>query len=628
MPRRLALITALLLLGAALRLHGLGAMTGMVHYDEAYYGVDALSLLTQPRLTPFFPANFGRESLWMYLLAPSLAAFGGSAFALRIVAGFTGIVTLAAVYRLARELVGRRGALWALAALAVLFPHVLASHEAFRALLFPGVGALALALLWSAYRTNRLRRWLAAGVLLGLLAYTYLAARLWLGLAGLTLLWWLVRDWRARWRGILLAALVTGAIALPLALYLLAHPAAAGERVEQVVVSDLPTLLNNVVAWLRVWTVEGSGDVVYNLPGRPLLDLPLALLFAAGLIGLLRLRRDRAVWLIALVGASIAPALLTTEPLKPLRYIGLYVPLAVLLGLGAVAGERFFVRIARRGGLQIRSAMLAAALPALLLVGAGANTLRDFDRWLSSPDLFMPLEQHIYAGIDWLAANTPADAPVYFAPFTPDHPVLRLREWRLGARPIGAFLPAECLVLSSRPAYYLTITAFTPGFSDWLSQYAAVTTVDAADPRYTIVRAEPSAAFPGDWTIFGGSLAVASIAPLPDAARSGDTLDLTLALRRMGDVERPYTLFAHLYGVDAQAGVTLIGQDDAPLCPSYPPALWRADETIIQRYHIPVTTALSGDFTVGIGIYDALTQDRLPIDAENSIQPLYHLRIN
>ena len=135
MPRRLAWITALLLIGVALRLHGLGAMTGMVHYDEAYYGVDALSLLAQPRLTPFFPANFGRESLWMYLLAPALAVFGGGAFALRIAAVFTGIVTLAAVYRLAREITGGRGAFWSLAALAVLFPHVLASHEAFRALL-------------------------------------------------------------------------------------------------------------------------------------------------------------------------------------------------------------------------------------------------------------------------------------------------------------------------------------------------------------------------------------------------------------------------------------------------------------------------------------------------------------
>ncbi len=129
--RRLALLTAILLIGAALRLNGLHAMLGMVHYDEAYYGDDALSLIAEPRLTPFFPDNFGRESLWMYILAPSLAVFGAGAFALRVVAIFTGVLTLAAVYRLARELIGRRAALWSMAALAVLFWHVLASHEAF-----------------------------------------------------------------------------------------------------------------------------------------------------------------------------------------------------------------------------------------------------------------------------------------------------------------------------------------------------------------------------------------------------------------------------------------------------------------------------------------------------------------
>src|SRR5215207_10637560 len=149
------LLVVVLLIGFALRLRGLGAMTGMVHYDEAYYGVDALSLLAQPRLTPFFPDNFGRESLWMYLLAPSLAVFGAGSFGLRIVAIFIGTLTLAAVYRLARELLGRRAALPAMAGLAVLFWHMLASHEAFRALLFPLIGALAFAFLWNAYRTDQ-----------------------------------------------------------------------------------------------------------------------------------------------------------------------------------------------------------------------------------------------------------------------------------------------------------------------------------------------------------------------------------------------------------------------------------------------------------------------------------------
>ncbi len=350
MTRRLAVLTAILLIGAALRVRGLDTMLGMAHYDESYYGIDALSLVAQPRLTPFFPANFGRESLWMYILAPSLAIFGGGSFGLRLVAIFTGVLTLAATYRLARELIGRRGAIWAAAALAVLFWHVLASHEAFRALLFPLVGALAFAYLWGAHRTNRPRLWMAAGVFLGLLAYTYFAARVWIALAGVMLLWWWLRGQR---RGVISAAVIAGVIGLPLLIYILTNPAAADQRIDQVAITGIDQLVNNIGAWLRVWVDQGATDVVYNLPGRPLLDLPLALLFVAG-IGALIVRRDRSSWLILLAGASVAPALLTTDPLKWLRAIGLNVPLAIGLGLGALAIERGIKWIARRGGFQTR----------------------------------------------------------------------------------------------------------------------------------------------------------------------------------------------------------------------------------------------------------------------------------
>jgi 4-amino-4-deoxy-L-arabinose transferase-like glycosyltransferase len=634
--RHLAIVTAILLLGAALRLHGLGAMLGMTHYDEAYYGVDALSLIAQPRFTPFFPDNFGRESLWMYLLSPSLAVFGGGSFGLRIVAVFTGVLTLAAVYRLARELIGERGALWATAALAVLFWHVLASHEAFRALLFPLVGALAFAFLWQARRTDRLVFWMIGGVLLGLLAYTYLAARLWLALAGVTLLWWFVRGRR---RGTVVAAVIAGMISLPLLAYLLTNPAAAGQRVEQVAVGDVPTLLNNVVAWLGLWLIEGTQDVVYNLPGRPLLDVPMALLFIAGLVTVVTIvRRERAIWLVALIGVSIAPALLTTEPLKWLRAIGLNVPLAVVLGAGALGLERAFALSGKKNlnhqdAKNAKNRLLGAqrAVPLLvlcLLVVAGVNTVRDFDTWVASPDLFFPMEQHLYAGIDWVAANTPPDAPVYFAPFAPDHPVLRLRERQLGERPVGAFMPAQCLVLNERPAYYFTLPMYTPGFAEQLGDYAAVETMEASDPRYTIYRAEPHAELPDDWTTIGGRIEAENINPLPGAARNGDTLELMMAFRRVGEVDRPYTMFAHLYGVDEKVGIMLIGQDDQPICPSYPPALWREGETIIQRYSIPVDTSVYGEFAIGIGIYDSVTLERLPVSGESSIQPIHRLRIN
>ena len=46
-----------LLAGAFLRWAALEPLSHMINYDEAYYATDGLSLIQQPRLTPFFPAN-------------------------------------------------------------------------------------------------------------------------------------------------------------------------------------------------------------------------------------------------------------------------------------------------------------------------------------------------------------------------------------------------------------------------------------------------------------------------------------------------------------------------------------------------------------------------------------------
>src|SRR5688572_19811526 len=163
----LACAVCILLAGSALRFQGVHTLTASRQYEEAYYAMDAATLLQQPRFVPFFPENYGRESAWMYVLAPFMAVFGYEAFGLRLAAALTGILTLAAVYRLGAEVFRSRwAALWTMAGLAVLYWHVHFSHLAWRALLFPCVGALAFALLWRARRTNRPVHWFAAGVLL------------------------------------------------------------------------------------------------------------------------------------------------------------------------------------------------------------------------------------------------------------------------------------------------------------------------------------------------------------------------------------------------------------------------------------------------------------------------------
>mgnify|MGYP001068239778 CR=1 FL=1 len=172
-------IVPILLVGALLRWSAIGPMSNMLHYDEAHNGLDVLSLIQNPRLTPFMPANFGRESLWFYILLPFVAIWGAQPFALRLAATMTGILTLAALYQLGKKVLPPRAACWATLALAVCQWHVHLSRMALRTILLPLIGVLAFWSLFQACQTDRRSHWALAGVWTGLLLYTYFSSLLW-----------------------------------------------------------------------------------------------------------------------------------------------------------------------------------------------------------------------------------------------------------------------------------------------------------------------------------------------------------------------------------------------------------------------------------------------------------------
>ena len=653
---------AILVVAAFLRAHDLALMLDMTHYDEAYYGVDALSLLAQPRLTPFFPENFGRESLFMYVLTPMLGVFGGGALALRLTAFFISLLTVAAVYRLGRELVGRGAGVWAAAVLAVLFWSVLTGHQAFRAHLYPLVAALAFAVLLHAQRKTGRGAWLLTGVLFGVLAYTYIAARAWLAVAALLYIVAFLRGTRSSRRHILLSIAAALLVATPLIMYLVSNPQAADQRSEQVAISTLEQLGENIVSWAGAWLWRGSGDVAYNLPQRPILDPPLLVLLIAVLAGwLLRWRnqsgrasarpyelqgkqkprfwkllsmRERGwgegFFLFLIFAASLAPAILTTDTLKPLRAVGVVVPLALAFGVGieynlTPAKTRYLdvslplsIAMERRMGGEVLNRWTRFLIIALLALSA-IITLRDFGAWVRSPDLYLPMEQHLNRAINTLETDTSA-TPVYFSPFTPQHPVIRLRAGDLAPRPVSAFTSAECLRLPDAPeADYFALTLFDGDLAARLAPYATVNPLHAeaaAIPRYTIYRAEPNAALfaqPDD-AAFDGRIGVRLLAQ-PTSATRGESLALTLALRAVVPLDHAYTLFAHLYGDPTPyEGGTLWAQTDMPMCISSPPQTWRTDERIIQTatLTLPADVPLN-TYDLAIGIYDTLSLLRLPL---------------
>ena len=156
-----ALLLLLLLVGAGLRLWDVGNTPPGLYHDEAQNGLDALAVLETGRIPLYFPANNGREPLFIYLITISIAVLGRSPLAVRLPAFFVGFLTLAATYDLAKVLWGRRAGRWALAVLAVTFWHVHLSRVGFRAVLLPLFTALFLAQAVRALRTGKMRHWVA-----------------------------------------------------------------------------------------------------------------------------------------------------------------------------------------------------------------------------------------------------------------------------------------------------------------------------------------------------------------------------------------------------------------------------------------------------------------------------------
>ncbi len=253
-------------------------------------GLDALQLTRLAWFTPFLQNYFGRETLFFYLQGLALAGYGLSIFSLRFVSVVAATLTIPLVYlvgyrltlanpplfgpkkefRLRPSAVG----LLAAAGLAGSYWHLYFSRVAFRAILLP---PLLLALVWCFWRgwfasdnqgRGGSKGWLiAAGILLGLTFYTYLAARL---LPLLFLLFFITELFQPGFSrakktlDFLLFGGVATLVSLPLLLYFWQTPQAFVSRTQALSIfagdAPLKTLAGNLLALLKMHLGVGSGQ--------------------------------------------------------------------------------------------------------------------------------------------------------------------------------------------------------------------------------------------------------------------------------------------------------------------------------------------------------------------------------
>ncbi len=625
---------AVLLVAAALRLVACGDVPPGLYHDEAIHGLDALDVL-RGDLGLYFPANNGREPLFIYLVSLTVGLLGQSPFALRLTAVPVGLLTVAATAALGRVLFSHRVGLLAAAVLAVTLWHVHLSRVAFRAVLLPLFVALVIWLGTMAWRTGKRRYWLAAGLLYGLSFYTYTAARFTpVALASFGLCALLTRATHRRSplapSGLLIALLAALLTLLPLAAYTIAHPDVVLGRLDQVALwhtnGTVPwrALVENTLRTAGMFFVRGDRIWRHNIPYRPVFDPLLGAAFVIGLlVALHRARRDpSAAFVLVWTGVMTLPTLLAVDAPHFLRAVGVLPVVALLpaLGLDALLPHR-----QRAGHPYLRWAL--AAIP--LLIGLTSTAWAYFGQYAHDPTTAYWFEEgaaalggriNRFLGTGWdgerMLHGNPGTQRVYVAQEL-------WSKW-----PQARFLVArsEWVVATLNTCPGSTtgdeVAVFAWPYDQWQQAWRLLPL-----PAEISVEEGPLSQGDNDPQPYTTYVAFLAAPPPPETAplaRFGDSLELVTAqtieqpqggvLVRLrwhaaAMVPRNYTVFVH-YLRDGE----LLAQADGPPASGYlPTAIWRTGDVIDDDHYVEIDNPLPGRDTLRIGLWQPQSGEVLPL---------------
>ncbi len=322
--------------------------------DEAANGVDALKAIDNHHFSIFYPANNGREGLFINLQAVSIWLLGATPYALRVVSAIIGTLTVIGLYFLTKQIFNWRMGAVASFFLAISFWHVNFSRIGFRAIMLPFILVWAFYFLWRGLKTGHLKEFFIAGLIGGIGFYTYFSYRI-APLIALILFWnywsYLKKDFdHSKYeqskvqllRGFALMMLTVIIIALPLLYYFYAHPGDFLKRDGRPISvfaqeQPLKELGLSIVKTLGMFNFYGDYNQRHNIPGWPELSIPIGVLFAIGFL------RELGHWLSRKHGhfstthtflfswffVMLIPGFLSTEAPHALRTIGV-VPVVMI----------------------------------------------------------------------------------------------------------------------------------------------------------------------------------------------------------------------------------------------------------------------------------------------------------
>lgn len=105
--------------------------------------------------------------------------------------------------------------------------------------------------------------------------------------------------------------------------------------------------------------------------------------------------------------------------------------------------------------------------------------------------------------------------------------------------------------------------------------------------------------------------------------QTADELELTLLWRPEQRTGVEYTVFVHL--LDLDTGEIVAQSDAMPRNWQYPTSRWGLNEEIDEQITLQLAGVPSGNYGLGVGLYNGVTGDRLPILVANGAVPLEDL---
>ena len=450
---RWSLVIVVLLVALFFRTYNLDRVPPGLAGDEMFNGWDALRVW-KGNLAVYFPANYGREPLLIYLMALTTRLLGVGAWAMRLASVLCGMAGLAFTWLLARRLFNFRVAILATALTSVSLWPVLLNRVALRAGLLPACQAMAVYALWRALEgEDRSNRWaVVAGLFTGLSLYTYTSSRVF----PLVLILWLLALYVSRFthhtsrtpvlskvegthhapRTLVLVGLVAGLVILPLGLFALQYPETFNQRVNaldfelnQLRAGNPDPIWRSVKAALGMFTQTGDQEWRYNPAGRPIFDKVTGVLFYLGLIvSLFLLRRPAYLLLLIWLPVMLIPDVLSIGTPSFWRTVGALTPIYLMPAIGAdFIYERITQHATRNTQYATRITFCVLRITLVLwLVLIGVDTWHDyFDEWARHPDVLDTHEADLAAAARYLneyipppadgSTVTPAGTPVWIS---------------------------------------------------------------------------------------------------------------------------------------------------------------------------------------------------------------------